>query len=150
MKHLAFFFLVFPWKILTFDDFKMKDPQNPCHMAARSNITLSFDYEEDYYGRIHFTSLSVFFNPDSSFMLFPDEYILNHEQQHLNLAQFIANKFNKENAGKVFSAKKWYIIHKEVIKEWSEMDIRYDQQSEHSVNKKMQAKWDEFLKTQLQ
>lgn len=78
--------------------------------------------------------------------------LLRHEQMHFNIAQLYAEKLKKEfnsysyTAGyntqilEVFNQKKL---------EYQALQLRYDEETNHSLNKVKQKEWEEFIENEL-
>ena len=145
----ALFLAILPWHLLSWAEFKM-EPLKAWGIAARSNISLSYDYVEADNGYIYFNSVSVEFNEDSSFTNTDDPYVLNHEQGHLNIAQAVANRTNKNFwFHHRYTKKQFDNFMKEIDHERDSIDEKYDKETGHSLNHEMQAKWDAKIKKML-
>jgi hypothetical protein len=145
----AFILLVLPWHLLSWSDFKM-EPLKAYGIAARSNISLTYDYAEDDNGRIYFNRVDVEFNEDSSFTNTDDPYVLNHEQQHLNIAKIIVDRTNKNFwFHHRYTRKQFDNFMKEIDHERDSIDEKYDKETNHSLNHKEQERWNKWIERQL-
>lgn len=141
--------LLMPWHLLTWADFKGERIVPERMSVARSNISIKYNYTEDK-GWYHFDSAEVVFNSDSSFTYTDDPYILQHEQTHLNIAQFICKRTNSNAKFKMWRNQK-AIKHfeDEINHEWLQMDFEYDYQTKHSENQLKQLNWNLWIEKQL-
>ena len=104
---------------------------------------ITFDIETDFYPK---TSMSwSHYNGD-------DAYLLKHEQLHFDITELFTRKLAAALHSKVFSDNfKAEIeeIYNENRNEWGAMESKYDAESEHSRNTKMQYKWELYIYLQL-
>lgn len=68
--------------------------------------------------------------------------LLRHEQYHLNLAILMVNKANAAQAAGTLKGAKLIAAFKKATKTH---DVSYDQDTEHSQNKAMQAAWEKDI-----
>ena len=97
------------------------------------------------------------FNEDDSFINVDSQYIsriLNHEQQHFNITELFARKIRQSiqiyqgtsTQRELDKVKKIVTI---LLQEWEAMEIMYDRQTKHSINKEEQILWDNMIKDML-
>lgn len=146
MKKL-FILLVMPWHILTWSDFK----GNPCGDNAASsstNILWSYDLEEG--GCVSHISAEANFDPDKSWTITNNLYILKHEQGHLDIARIVCERvFREINPHKKYTEKEWLRLKFDYEEQWFQLDDNYDAKTEHSKNRQAQAKWNSWIAEQL-
>ncbi|MGB3007834.1 MAG: DUF922 domain-containing protein [Chitinophagaceae bacterium] len=85
------------------------------------------------------------FSKSRSWGLHKSAYILSHEQGHFDIAEIFARKLNKEMSNYQFNNKTFQKelkeIYNNVIDEKTEMQNDYDRETNHSINKEKQEKW---------
>lgn len=173
MKILVFLFLVAfsglqaqhdPEKIfwqdepLSWADFKAAPvKESPFQANTNAGISYSWNLKNDN-GVISLNyEVYSFFNPHSSWVVPTSKstHLLNHEQLHFDITELHARKLRKalkdlkvEQLGKDPKAmlKSLYI---KIEKERSAMQQQYDKESNHSMNKEAEAKWQKFVKEEL-
>ena len=73
------------------------------------------------------------------------EYILSHEQGHFDIAEVHARLLNKKMAAYKFNQSTYKTdlrkIYEEVISEKELMQNKYDEETNHSIEKDKQAEW---------
>ena len=82
-----------------------------------------------------------------------DMHVLGHEQRHFDITELFARKFRMRiDTLKVSDniRRELKQIHKSVLKEMSQMQDRYDDDTDFSRNFKAQAKWEIFINKELQ
>lgn len=153
MKTALIFFVFLPWKTLNWNDFKMKPPVPASQMAARSNITIQWEYEsanDDPGERVISFKAVPFFNPDSSFVNERTDYILKHEQGHMDICRIVCEEANRDvSHNKEISAKQFQEIQKYYEQEWKKIDDDYDKQTSHSMNHVSQERWNQWIAEQI-
>ena len=140
---------------LRWSDFKMKAP--PCNNhAALTNSGMSMDLElrnNEFKVTVH-----AKFNPDKSWKkegLKEEAYLLQHEQLHFDITELYARKLRK-----TFLERRWtmdddfnslfqdlYNANQDML--WSVQDV-YDKETEHSILKAEQAKWNKAIADSLE
>jgi hypothetical protein len=146
MKKL-FLILAFPIH-LTWSDFKGKFIPHNGEIAS-INTSLNWEYEQTDTIVYNITAAAEF-NSDMSYTGTTDPYILNHEQQHYNLAILFSRKANSLIRLKsLFSEKDFETFKARIETEWSATDSLYDAETDHSRNKEAQIRWNKFIKEQL-
>ena len=135
---------------LAWPDFKARpDPQSPDAALTSSTINVEFGY--DKIGLKH--SITCRFNKLKSWVKVRNEYILNHEQGHFDLAEAFARKLHKELKEYIF--KKETVsddlnkIYTRVMKQHVGAQEQYDLQTNHSLDSGKQSVWDGKIKTML-
>jgi hypothetical protein len=141
---------------LTWNDFRQKAPASNRFMAA---VSTSFGYDfsskmKD--GIIHIDlSIKVGVAKSASWATsgIRNDYSLNHEQKHFDLVKVIAGKFrNKLKSEKLTPDNYEGIINVEYLEFYREMNkiqIRYDDETSHGMNKSKQEEWNRRIESEL-
>ncbi len=109
--------------------------------SSGSDLTLTFN-------------VSSYFDQEKSWVKKGKEtaYLLNHEQLHFDITELHARHLKKRCSDFTFSknyALEVDSIYKVVQKEKNDMQELYDLESNHSINKEGQIKWNNFVKQEL-
>lgn len=143
---------------LTWADFK--GPVNKdSKFDANTNAGLSFAWGlQNNNGIIEFTyDVISYFNPAQSWVK-PEsdkEYLLKHEQLHFDITELHARKLRKKLAGINSSSLKkdpkgaLNRIYQEVEKERKTMQLQFDKDSKHSLDKEGEARWQNAVRTEM-
>jgi hypothetical protein len=79
--------------------------------------------------------------------------LLTHEQVHFDITEVWARKFRQKLKGKTFSIKTFQselnATQASIFKESKEIQVLYDKETEHSVNKANQQKWNKKIAEEL-
>lgn len=143
---------------LTWEDFKAQpDLNSPFHANTNAGLSYSWGLKNDN-GNIELQyQVLSFFNPNSSWVKpgSTNEYLLKHEQLHFDITELHARKLRKKLAEikvdqlgkdpKAILTKAYEIIEKER----AFMQKKYDQETNHSLNKNAEAKWQDYIKREL-
>lgn len=143
---------------LTWNDFQAP-PVKSSPYQANTNAGLSYSWglrAENGIVELQYEVLS-YFNPHLSWVVpaSRNEYLLKHEQLHFDITELHARKLRRElanvtvdklgkNAKSVLNA-----YYKRVEKERDLMQRKYDKETNHSINKEAEAKWQKFVKEEL-
>ena len=127
---------------LTWADYK-GNPDAESDAAASTTSYLAIDYN------IRSTSFSYKiesrFSKTRSWGLHKTDYILRHEQGHFDIAEVFARKLHKKMSEYKFNRRTYQKdlkkIYDEVTQEKQEIQNSYDEETNHSINKKKQAEW---------
>lgn len=142
---------------LAWSDFKGKAPLNARAAATTaSGITYKFStsgtretIEVDF-------EIDTFFYPNKSWYQpdLCDEVILSHEQLHFDISELFARKMRKRLAETTFTHStikaKVKSIYKKIIKELSEFQNRYDQETNYSRDRDQQLLWNKKIGAALE
>lgn len=133
---------------LTYNDFKKGKRKNKEHALSR-------------------TSLNYFLNEDCEFILepvflksgsfFDDKYLgnyrlLKHEQLHFDILELIVRKFRKEIDEDLLGCSEETYLEKRLefyLNNYRETAIKYDIETNHSINMKIQLEWEEHIRKEL-
>lgn len=137
---------------LNWNDFSGAVPANSKFDAlTHSAIDMSFSGEKT---TLKFNVKSIF-DPDKSWKKEGvTSYILKHEQVHFDITEYYSRVLRKKIKTRRF--KSFDTVEKEVMdmfnqtfEEASKMQVKYDNDTGHSQNKKKQAKWNKKIKKML-
>ncbi len=143
-------------RLLSFDDFQAKPPQNNGFQAA---IFPSFGYEmqrELKGGLIQVQIiLKVYMVKSHSWALpvIKNTYSLNHEQRHFDLVKLISERFKAKLLSEKLNPDNYEGIvsfeYHEFYREMNRLQHRYDQETNHGTNKVKQDEWNRWIDEQL-
>ena len=145
-------YLVWGKRKLKWSDFQGEVPgDSEFHALTHSAISLDFQGE----GVILEFNIQTIFDPQKSWKKEGvNDYILKHEQGHFDITEYHARALRKKL--KTHRYKSVETIGDEVQNMFNEaysranqMQILYDEQTKHSIDKKKQAKWDKKIKKLL-
>lgn len=142
-----------PWaenKKLTWSDYKGKVDRS-AGAAASTATYLGIDYNFSPRGLTY--KITCSFSRNKSWGLHRNEYILSHEQGHFDISEIFARKLNKKMIAYKFDPDTYKEdlrkIYEEVLNEKESMQTRYDEETNHSINKDKQAEWLKVVKDLL-
>jgi hypothetical protein len=141
---------------LTWDDFRgTPEAGNP--YGATANTGISFGYNYARVGdKVDLTfEVNCYFDKNNSWSQKAKQSpeLLKHEQLHFDLAELHARLLRKTFASATFTTnykaeiKRIYETH---MKALHEMQHRYDLESDHSMNRENQAKWEAYVRAELE
>ena len=142
---------------LSWSDFKAKPNNNVSAVAiTASGITFGFSIRQtDKNEVVSFTSeVQAHFYPEQSWykMERADNHILGHEQLHFNITELYARKFRyRISQLKVSNSVKGQLkkTHIDINAELSQMQNKYDNETDYSINFESQATWKTFMDAEL-
>ncbi len=121
--------------------------------AAQSNIGISTSCSYNLNGATVYIRGS--FNRGNSWVKndCKNDYILNHEQRHYDIAELFARKFRKALAEsscnyKSFNAK-FNALYTKYVAEHNQFQDLYDEETKHSINGDMQTAWNNRIDNEL-
>lgn len=148
-----------PWSSsykLSWNDFKGPIDENSEAVATTaSGITFGYSLKMKGQSVEGFTTtVKTYFYPEKSWYKPKqvDENVLAHEQFHFNITELFARKFRKKIAElKVSNTIKESLntLHKRINKDLAAMQKRYDAETNYSINKALQNKWQLFIAEEL-
>lgn len=149
------------WKenSLTWADFRAAPNKNSA-FQANTSAGLSFSWgirKENGVVTLKY-EVQSYFNPDGSWVV-PEsrgsEYLLSHEQLHFDITELHARKLRKnlseidvEDLGKD-PRKDLNRLYEIIEKERAAMQLKYDKETNHSLNREAQARWQENVKKEI-
>lgn len=135
---------------LTWADFKgAPDPSSTNAALTNSSITVEFGYNNK--GLTH--SIKCRFNKQLSWGRIRNDYILNHEQGHFNIAEAHARILHKNLVEYKFDSQKVSEdinrIYNDAMKQHVSMQKQYDEVTNHSLDTAQQQLWDRKISSLL-
>jgi hypothetical protein len=143
---------------LNWSDFHAKPNINLSAVAITvSGITFGFSVKQTDSNRVlsFTTDVHAHFYPEQSWYKKgqADTHVLGHEQLHFDITELFARKFRMRiKSVKVSNNvnRELKLIHKNILKEMSQMQDTYDYETNFSRNFEAQIKWNVFIKEELQ
>ncbi len=126
------------YKQLTFADFKLKKQTD--NTVAESSTSIGYNYDG-------YKTVTVFcqFNKAESYITHKGmtPYILHHEQKHFDITYIYANKLISElQKQQVLTIEIVESIYEKILSEKDKVQSQYDNETNYSENKELQAVWD--------
>jgi hypothetical protein len=141
---------------LNWADFKANPNQNSDAVAlTASGITFGYSLKTSGERIIDFSSsVEAHFYPNKSWYLKDkgSAYILAHEQLHFDITELYARMFRAQLKGLVVTQNvkdQMQRLHKAINEAVDETQKRYDAQSNHSMNAKVQKQWEAIIDKEL-
>lgn len=140
---------------LTWEDFRAKPLKNASFVAT-TNSGISFKYSYSISNNnveVEYTVIS-FFDPNGSWYM-PEkvnEHILKHEQGHFDITELHVRILRKNLESKKFSKKvksEVERIYQQVEQQRRAMQTKFDVETNHSRNEKVELQWRKFISQQL-
>lgn len=135
---------------LTWEDFKA-EPQRIGNTAAMTTTHLGFAYNITN-GVISY-KIDCRFDKKKSWGLVKNDWILQHEQGHFDIAEIFARKLNELTAEYKFNRNTFKSdldqIYKSVVAEKEIYQQQYDDETDYSRNKSKQEDWLKKIKNDL-
>ena len=139
-------------KKLKWEDFQGEIPKNSEFDAlTHSAISLNFDGANV---TLNFNIQTVFSPVDSWKKVGVDDYILKHEQIHFDITEYHSRLLRKKL--KTHKFKSFADVEPDVMRIFNEaseaaniMQVKYDKDTNHSIDRKKQAKWNAKVKKLL-
>ena len=138
-------------RALVWSDFK-GSPNNNVGYKAMTYYDINIDYNNIHYAgdtvRFNYT-LVVSFNPKKSWVKkgFENDELLRHEQVHFDIGKICAKEIAERMDKEVFLKRdyryKTNLIFQEVMNKYADVQRRYDTETNHSIVKPEQEKWNE-------
>lgn len=137
---------------LSWIDFK-GEPNNIGDEVAMTSSSIEFSYTGSN-ATFKFNVLCKFF-PYYSWSLKDkqNDYILQHEQLHFDITEWYTRKLIKQIKDKIIYKRdiaKLNTIVQNNFNELTEVQLKYDKETHHSLNKESQEKWNKHVHEQLQ
>ena len=141
---------------LTWNEFNAVPKPNASVVAiTASGITFEYSVTEKNSLIVSFNAIVyAHFYPNKSWVIIEQStpHILNHEQLHFDITELHARKFRKQLSQlKVTNSIKSELqnLHDKIKKDVAVMQKLYDQESNNSVNREFQTKWDNYIRLEL-
>ncbi|HWJ90170.1 MAG TPA: DUF922 domain-containing protein [Flavisolibacter sp.] len=134
-----------PWTFtqkLTWDDFQC-EPRRGTDAVASTSTSLGIAYQM-VNGKLTY-HITCNFSKIKSWGLMKTDYILAHEQGHFDITEIFARKLNEALQNYEFNRKTFKRdineIYQSIVQQKEEYQKTYDEESDHSRNRKMQYEW---------
>jgi predicted secreted Zn-dependent protease len=139
-----------PSRKLTWNDFRGKPDATSTNAAlTSSSINVKFGYNKN--GLTH--SIKCRFNKSLSWGRIKNDYILNHEQGHFDIAEAHARILNKAYREYTFNSETVSAdinsIYESVMKKHVLLQDQYDKQTNHSLDTVKQSEWNKKISALL-
>lgn len=83
-----------------------------------------------------------------------NDYILNHEQKHFDIAEIFARKIRKEIVEKIKTTSDYdryfQSMYNRIVNDYKSFQALYDSVTEHGMNKEKQAEYDILISNELE
>lgn len=139
-----------PSRKLTWNDFQGKPNPNSTN-AALTNSSIHVEFGYNNRGLTY--TIKCRFNKSLSWGRIKNDYILNHEQGHFDIAEIHARILNKELKNYTFNSKTVAEdvdrIYKGVMNLHVAFQKQYDGETNHSLDSTAQKLWDEKIASSL-
>jgi len=136
---------------LTWSDYKAK-PSASSDAAAITSTALGMEYHVRS-NTLTF-KITCRFSKKRSWGRHKTEYILLHEQGHFDITEIFARKLAKELRAYKFNSKKFQDdlnkIYTKVMEDKEKFQNQYDDETDYSRNKIMQAEWLKIIQKELE
>lgn len=142
---------------LSWDNFKAKaDSMSDAVALTASGITFGYSISQSSNRIVDFkTTVEAHFYPEKSWFkkLKADDYILSHEQLHFDITELHSRKFRKDISQLRISSrlkKQLDDLHAKHLKNLSEMQNKYDYETQHSIDTIKQQQWHLYIQMELE
>lgn len=136
-----------PGQRLSWSNFKGKPPEST-RIAATTASGISYRYKTRSSGRRYLLDFEVdtYFYPNKSWYhaAVCDANVLSHEQLHFDISELFAREFRRRLNSRTFSENvkaEVRAMFRQINKELSEFQNRYDQETDYSRNRAAQQVW---------
>lgn len=135
---------------LTWADYQGKaDPNADAAASTATFLGVEYNFKDGHLGYI----ITCSFSKSKSWGLHKNDYILAHEQGHFDIAEIFARQLHKKLKAYTFDKKNYQSdlrkIYEEIMAAKEAMQNKYDQETNHSINKEKQAEWQEKIGKEL-
>jgi hypothetical protein len=142
-----------PWtseQRLSWEDFQC-EPKKGTDAVASTSTSLGIAYQMQN-GKLFF-HITCNFSKIKSWGLMKTDYILAHEQGHFDITEVFARKLNEALENYEFNKRTFKTdindIYQSIVKQKEEYQKQYDEESDHSRNRKVQYDWLEKIQKLL-
>jgi len=127
---------------LTWNDYKASpDPSSDAAASTTTYLSIEYNITTNNFGY----KVRSGFSKTRSWGLHKTDYILTHEQGHFDIAEIFARKLNKLMKEYNFDWNTYRQdlkkIYQDVLDEKEDMQNKYDEETNHSINKEKQEEW---------
>ena len=132
---------------ITWKDFRGKAPAASRYEAqAYCEIDGSVEAKPD---DVHYTVNCYFLPKESWTKTHNNDYILHHEQLHFDLAEVYARRLRKALSETAVTARNATTAFRKLFKKYNDQlaaeQDRYDRETDHSIDREAQARWDTLV-----
>jgi hypothetical protein len=146
-----------PSRILSWNDF-LATPRATSRYAAEINPNFAYEGRSSVANGVVTVNLllKVFMLKSGSWVrdVARNEYSLNHEQRHFEIAKIIAERFKRKIIPDSLTIEDYNSIIQyqfvETYREMSKLQEQYDGETNHGINQAAQARWNQWVDTELQ
>ena len=136
---------------LTWADYQGKaDPDAGAAASTATFLGVEYNFRN---GSLGYT-ITCSFSRSKSWGLHKNDYILAHEQGHFDIAEIFARQLHKKLKAYIFDKTNYQAdlrkIYEDITAAKEAMQNKYDQETNHSINKERQAEWQEKIRKELQ
>lgn len=139
-----------PYEKLTWDDF-LCEPLRGTDAVASTSTSLGIAYQMKN-GRLAY-QITCNFSKTKSWGLIKTDYILAHEQGHFDITEIFARKLNEALQNYQFNRRTFKPdinnIYQSIVSQKEEYQKMYDDETNHSRNRKMQYEWFDKIQQML-
>jgi hypothetical protein len=143
-----------PWnneQRLDWDDFKC-EPKKGTDAVASTSTTLGIAYQ--LVDGVLTYDITCNFSKVKSWGLMKTDYILAHEQGHFDITEIYARKLNEALKNYTFNKKTFKKdinqIYQNIVREKENFQKSYDEETDHSRNRRLQFDWLEKIQKELE
>lgn len=143
---------------LTWEDFQGAPLEKAIfHATTNTGLTYSWGLKGTSQKMELVYEVATFFYPAQSWVqpVSKNDYLLKHEQLHFDISELHARKLRKllanVESSKLNKNSRDYLnsLYEKVDNERGAMQKRFDKESNHSLNKEMELKWQKFVELEL-
>lgn len=136
---------------LSWNDYKASpDPSSDAAASTTTYLSIEYNITRTSFGY----KIKSRFSKTRSWGLHKTDHILSHEQGHFDIAEIFARKLNKLMKEYTFDWSTYRQdlkkIYQDVLDEKEEMQNKYDEETNHSINKEKQEEWLKKIKELLE
>jgi hypothetical protein len=140
-----------PTQRLNWEDFQC-EPKKGTDAVASTSTSLGIAYQMQN-GKLSF-HITCNFSKSKSWGLMKTEYILAHEQGHFDITEIFARKLNEALQNYAFNKRSFKQdindIYQSIVRQKEEYQKMYDDETDHSRDRKIQYEWLEKIQKLLE
>lgn len=127
---------------LTWADYKGKvQPGSDAAASTATYLGIEYNFGKDGFDY----KITCSFSKTKSWAMHKNDYILSHEQGHFDIAEIFARKLHKKMSEYVFNKNSFKEdlknLYMNLTSEKDAFQNKYDEETNHSINKEKQAEW---------
>lgn len=146
--------MVIDYRPLTWDDYQGKpEKKSPYHAVTRASVGYHYEYDiVDGELDIYF-EIQPYFIPSLSWVRYQNPELLAHEQVHYDIIKLFACDLRQQLKNTDFSTENFIdeieVIVTQLSEYYTELQLRYDEETEHGKNKEQQRLWEVHIYEEL-